>query len=238
MELKRYWRVIRRRWWLPTLLVLLTFAFQATRPSPPPTFVATMRFLVGVQPEAVPPDVYGYDRYYTWLTAEYLADDLAQVVGGSAFAARVSERLAREGIQVPAGAIQGSTQTGKMHRLLTVTVTWPHPQELSLIAQAVAETVEEDTALFFPQTFAYGAQAVLVDGPHVNPVVPGFRDRLEGPVRLALALLVGLGLVFLWHYLDDRIWDREDLRELQLPLLAEVPSPRSPKGRWIRRRDT
>lgn len=237
MELKRYWRVVRRRWWLPALLVLLTALFQLTRPTPPPMYTATMRFLVGVQPEPVPPEVYGYDRYYTWLTAEYLADDLAQVVGGSAFAARVSERLQEKGIRVPSGAIQGSTQTGKRHRILTVTVTWPNPDELPLIAQAVADTVQEDAARFFPQTFAYGAQAILVDGPHVSPVVPGLRDRLEGPARVFLALLVGLGLVFLWHYLDDRVWEGEDLAELNLPVLAEVPSPRGAQGwTWWRKK--
>ena len=239
MTLRTYWRVIQRRWWLPTLMVALTLGLWLARPTPPPAYVATMRFLVGVRPEPLTPGVYGYDRYYTWLTSEYLIDDFSEVVRGSAFAAKVSARLAEQGITVPPGAIQGSTQTGKLHRLITLTITWPRVDELHQIAQAVVATVEEETSTFFPQTFGYGTEAILVDGPHVGPVVPGLRERLEGPIRVILALIVGLGLVFLWHSLDDRVYDREEVHELGLPILAEVPrTPLGPRPfrRWLKNR--
>ncbi len=223
MELKLYWKILKRRWWLPVLTVLVALATLLTRPSSPPSYAATMRFLVGVKPEPVSPDVYGYDRYYTWLTSEYLIDDFAEVVRGSAFAARVSERLREKGIHLPPGAIQGSTQTGKLHRLITITVYWRNPDELRDIAQAVVQTVREDSAFFFPQDFGYGTEAILVDGPHIGPVGPGLRGKLEGPVRVLLALLVGVGLLFLWHYVDETIYDRDDVQELQVPLLAEIP---------------
>ncbi len=218
-----YWKILKRRWWLPTLLLLAAGMLWALRPSPPPSYVATMRFLVGVKPEPISPQVYGYDRYYTWLTSEYLIDDFAEVVRGSAFAARVSQRLQEKGITVPAGAIQGSTQTGKLHRLITISVYWPNPEQLPTIAHAVIQTVEEDSATFFPQTFGYGTEAILVDGPHIGPVTPGLRQKLEGPIRLLLALLLGVGLVFLWHYVDETLYDREDVSQVGLPLLAEIP---------------
>ncbi len=223
MELRLYWKILKRRWWLPTVLVLLAVALTFLRPSPPPTYVATMRFLVGVKPEPISPQVYGYDRYYTWLTSEYLIDDFSEVVRGSAFAARVSKRLKDQGLTVPPGAIQGSTQTGKLHRLITLSVYWGNPRELQTIARAVVDTVREDSGRFFPQAFGYGTEAILVDGPHVGPVVPGLRQKLEAPVRVLLALLLGIGLVFLWHYVDETVYDREDVRSLQLPLLAEIP---------------
>ncbi len=223
MELRLYWRILRRRWWLPAVLVLATALLLVTRPSPPPTYVATMRFLVGVRPEPLDPQVYGYDRYYTWLTSEYLIDDFSEVVRGSEFAKRVSARLADRGITIPPGAIQGSTQTGKLHRLITISVYWGNPDELGPIAEAVIATVREDSAAFFPQAFGYGTEAILVDGPHVGPVLPGLRQKLDTPIRLMLALLVGLGLVFLWHYLDDTLYDRNDIAGMGLPLLAEIP---------------
>ncbi len=226
MELKRLWRIIRRRWWLPAVMVGLVLISIGLRPSPPPTYVASVRFLVGVQPEPLNPDVYGYDRYYTWLTSEYLIDDFAEVVRGSAFAARVSARLKDQGITVPPGAIQGSTQTGKLHRLVTITVTWSNPEELKAIANAVITTVQEDGSQFFPQTFGYGVTAILVDGPHIGPTVPGLRAKLDAPVRLMLALLVGIGLVLLWHYVDDTLYEREDVTSLGLTIMAEIPRSR------------
>ena len=223
MELKLYWRVLKRRWWLPAFTVLVALVSILMRPSPPPTYVASMRFLVGVRPEPVSDNVYGYDRYYTWLTSEYLIDDFSEVVRGSEFARRVSARLADKGITVPPGAIQGSTQTGKLHRLISISVVWGNPDQLRDIANAVVATVREDSGDFFPQAFGYGTEAVLVDGPHVGPVLPGLRQKLDAPIRILLALLVGIGLVALWHYLDDTLYEREDVRALRLPLLAEVP---------------
>ena len=90
----------------------------------PTTFSASMRFNVGIQPERIP-DVYTYDRYYTMLTSEYLVDDLGEIVRSQVFAQEVSRRLAEKGIVVPAGAIGASTQPGKLHRILTVNVSWP-----------------------------------------------------------------------------------------------------------------
>ncbi len=223
MELKLLWRILKRRWWLPTLIVLLVLASILMRPSPPPTYVASLRFLVGVQPEPLNPDVYGYDRYYTWLTSEYLIDDFSEVVRGSEFAARVSARLKERGITVPPGAIQGSTQTGKLHRLITITITWGNPEELRAIANAVITAVQEDGPRFFPEAFGYGVTAILVDGPHIGPVVPGLRARLDAPIRLILALLVGIGLVLLWHYVDDTLYDTDDVTALGLTVIAEIP---------------
>ena len=208
MELKRYWRALWRRWWLLAFTVLVALISVLTRPAAPTTYVASMRFLVGVRPEPVSAGVYGYDRYYTWLTSEYLIDDFSEVVRGSEFARRVSARLADKGITLPPGVIQGSTQTGKLHRLITISVTWGNPDELREIAKAVVVTVREDSGDFFPQAFGYGTEAILVDGPHVGPVLPGLRQKLDAPIRILLALLVGIGLAALWYYLDDTLYER------------------------------
>ncbi len=46
--------------------------------------------------------------------------------------------------------------------------------------------------------------------------------------------MVGIALAFVLDYLDDTVRDREDLRTLELPLLAEVPARRS--ASWLGRR--
>ncbi|MGQ9767808.1 MAG: hypothetical protein ACUVSS_10900, partial [Anaerolineae bacterium] len=115
MELRAYWKIIVRRWWLPAglalLVGLLTLVMQRPWQPRPASFSATMRFNVGLQPERIP-GVYTYDRYYTMLTSEYLVDDLGEIVRSQAFAAEVSRRLAGQGITVPAGAIGASTPPG------------------------------------------------------------------------------------------------------------------------------
>ena len=136
MELLLYWRILRRRLWLVAgLLALVLVSYLVFARAPQPSYTAGMRFVVGLRPEPTSGAYYTYDRYYTWLTAEYLLDDLAEVVKSGVFAQDVA---AQAGLAVPVGAIQGATSAGKLHRILTVQITWPHPQELERIANATA----------------------------------------------------------------------------------------------------
>lgn len=227
MELRSYWRIVRRRWWLPVLLAALTLlwwlvARQPWRPRPV-TYMTSRSFSVGVRPEPKTGDYYTYDRYYTWLASEYLVDDLSEVIRRSRFAEAVSRRLADQDIQVPPGAIQASTYAGKLHRILTVTITWGDPQELTAIADEVAATLTEEAGMFLPQAQAEEVEAILVDRGAVVPVPPGLRERIDLPIRLILGVLVGLALAFVLHYLDDTVQDRSDLEAMHIPVLGEIP---------------
>ncbi len=238
MELRAYWRIIRRRWWLPVLIVALTALWWLAARRPwqprPVTYVVSLSFSVGVRPEPRTGDYYTYDRYYTWLASEYLIDDLSEVVRRSAFAAAVSRRLQDQGITVPAGAIQGSTQAGKLHRVLTLTITWPDAGQLAAIADAAAAVLQEEAGFFLPQMMADEVEARLIDRGAVVPVGPGLRERLDLPLRLFLGLIAGLALTFFFDYVDDSVRDRTDLQTMGIPVLAEIPRPR--RGLGFRRR--
>jgi len=233
MELRQYFAIVRRRWWLPVaLMAVVLLASLFLRPSRAPQYYVSMRFSMGVAPEPLRPDTYNYDRYYTYLTSEYLVDDFSEVVKSAAFAQAVSDRLARGAnpIQVPAGAIQGSTQTGKLHRILSVHIVWGNPDQLRLIADAVVKTLQEDNARFFAQLGAEGAQVFLLDPPNVGVVGAGLREKLDLPIRLVLALTAGLALVFLAEYLDNTVRDRSEVEAMGLRVLAEVPRGRRGRG--------
>ncbi|MCS7220170.1 MAG: hypothetical protein RML36_03645 [Anaerolineae bacterium] len=227
MELRAYWAIVRRRWWLPVVIVALTALWwlAAERPWRPRsvTYTTSLSFTVGVKLEPRTGDYYTYDRYYTWLAAEYLADDLSEIVRRSAFAAAVSRRLADQGIAVPPGAIQGSTQAGKLHRLLTLSISWGDPSQLAAIADAAAEVLSEEAGTFLPQTLADEVETRLVDRGAIVPVSPGLRERLDLPLRLFLGLMAGLALAFLLDYLDDSVRSRADLEALGIAVVGEIP---------------
>jgi capsular polysaccharide biosynthesis protein len=230
MELRHYWQIICRRWWWPVLLVAIVLvASLATRPQKIPTYQVSMRFSMGIAPEPTQPNVYNFDRYYTYLTSEYLIDDFSEVVRSAVFAQAVSDRLASSAtpIQVPAGAIQGSTQSGKLHRILTLHISWGNAEQLKAIAEAAALTLQQDNARFFAQLGAEGAQVFLLDPPNVFEVGIGLREKMDIPIRLVLALIVGLGLIFLAEYLDNTVHERSELEALGLTVLAEIPQRRS-----------
>ncbi|MFH1085072.1 MAG: hypothetical protein V1772_04850 [Chloroflexota bacterium] len=221
MELRNYWRILQRRLWLvAALLVAMGLSYVASAPRPTPSYMAHMRFVVGIRPEPAHGDAYRYDRYYTWLTAEYLVDDLAEVVKSRAFAEDIS---AAAGVAVPAGVIQGATSAGKLHRLLTVTLTWHNDDELGRLAQAVVRTLQEQGGRYFAQLGTEDAVISVVDPPEISVVGPSLRQRLDLPLRLILALIAGVGLAFLADYLDPSVRSRHDLEAAGVAILAEIP---------------
>ena len=228
MELREYWSILRRRWWIPVLLGLLVAVLSLLQMRPwqpkPPSYSASLRMLVGVMP-ATGEDVATYydPRYYAWLTSEYLVDDFTEVVRSQLFARNVSERLAGQNITVPPGVIQGSAATGKLHRIITLNMSSGDEAQLRQIADAAAAELAENAPAYFQQLGTAGAGVTLIDGPTVSTVGPSVRDQIELPLRILLGVLVGIGLVFLLHYLDTSVREAADLEALGLPVLGQIP---------------
>lgn len=225
MELRQYWRIVWRRWWLIAALVGIVLVVSLlTYREPEPVFVATMRFAIGIEGSEPVNATSGDGRSDAWLASEYLADDLSEVLQGGDFASRISERV---GFSVPAGTIFATRE----HRIMTVSITWRDPDQVQAIAEAVGAAVESGGAEYFPQLDGIEAEAVLIDGPGIGPVGLSLKDKLDLPIRLFVAFVAGVALAFLWDYLDDTIRDRTDLEGLDLPVLGEIP--RRPR-RWHR----
>ncbi len=227
MELRDYWRIVRRRWWIPIALTLLVAGISAAqlRPwqTPAPTFTASLRLLVSVLP-ANQADASLYDpRYYAWLTSEYLVDDFTEVVGSELFAQAINRRLAAQGVVIPTGMIQGSAATGKQHRLIRLTLNWGDAEQLAAIAAAAVAELSENTPTYFRQLGTPDVEVTLLDSPSISPVGAGIRQRLEWPLRVILALIAGVGLLFLLDYLDTSIRRGAELEEMGLPVLGTIP---------------
>jgi uncharacterized protein involved in exopolysaccharide biosynthesis len=229
MELRQYWRVVWQRWWLiAVLLAVVLIASLVTYRAPAPVYQATMRFAIGIEGDNPVNAISGEGRSDAWLASEYLADDLSEVLKGGDMAAKVSERA---GFTVPAGTISAD----RLHRIMTVSITWGDPGQVQKIAEAVGAIVQDAGAGYFPQLAGVPARAVLIDGPAIGQVGRSLKDKLDLPIRLFVALVAGVALAFLWHYLDATIRDRAELESLNLRVLGEIPRPalfrRTRKGR-------
>lgn len=229
MEIRKYVGILWRRGWLVLGLPALVFVFGLVRPSaqPDPGYVANMRFSVGVLPEQRVPDFYTYDRYYSWLTAEYLADDLTQIVRSREVAEAVRAEAARQGldVHVPAEAITGSAGAGKQHRILSVSLSWGDPDQLLILANALATVLTDGQTQYFEQFRAAGTPLMLhlIDPPSIAPGAVSLRARLDAPLRLGLALLAGIALAFFVEYLDGSVRGPEDLEAHGLSVLGAIP---------------
>jgi capsular polysaccharide biosynthesis protein len=217
MELRQYWHIIWRRWWLiaALLFIVLVVSLVAYK-QPAPVYSATMRFAIGIEGDEPVSAISGEGRSDAWLASEYLADDLSMVLTGGDFAARISQMV---GFSVPAGTIFASRE----HRIMTVSITWSNRDQAQAIAEAVGAAVENGGANYFPQLAGVEAKAVLIDGPAIGQVGRSLKDKLDLPIRLFVALVAGVALAFLWDYLDDTIRDRGEVEALGVAILGEIP---------------
>lgn len=222
MELRTYWRILIRRWWLvitPVLVVVAHVASTYTRPAP--FFQVVMRFAAGTEPAGVSAD---YDRYYPWLASEYIANGLADLAETHVFAQAISSRLAEKGFELATSAIESAIVTDNAQSILVVYLTWFDDTQAVAIAEAVVAELAENSAAYYPQLADIGPAVRVLDPPVARPVAPSLRTQLLEPaIRIGLAVAVGAALAFLWHYLDPTVSEAAELEALGLPVLARIP---------------
>lgn len=223
MELRQLWKIIRRRWALALIpaVIVLAVGVAMWRPAPP-AYNAGVRFIVGQPPGAAAAE-FDEQRYFNWTTSEYIVNGLADWVRGGKFAEAVSKRLAAQGIDVSAGAIQGGLAVDNARSMLTVSLTAGDATQLEQMLGGVIAVLTEDNAGALPQLGGENALLTQLDEPVVNPIGAGIRGQLDLPLRVALALAAGLGLALLAHYLDPTVRDREEVARAGLAVLVEIP---------------
>ncbi len=226
MDLRLAWRIVRDRWWLIVLPVAVTGLWLARSYHPPATTYQTViRFAVGTKP--APQLSADYDRYYPWLTSEYIANALADAAVSDRFAERVSAHLAAEGIEIPASALRGAFIGDNAQSITVLYITWHDSTQLEAIARAAETVIAEEMSNDFPQMAGLGAVARPLDEPTIIPLAPSLRSQLLGPVmRLGIAFALGLLLAFLAHYFDPFVRDVEDVEAAGLSVRAIIPPRR------------
>jgi capsular polysaccharide biosynthesis protein len=222
MELRTYAKILLRRWWLVVAPVVVVVVYVVATYAPPATsYRVVMRFSAGTEPAGLSVD---YDRYYPWLTSEYIANGLADVAETGVFAEAVAGRLGDVGQDVAPGAVQGAIVTDNAQSILVVYLTWPDPQQIVALAEAVSDELTQNSGAYYPQLDDLEPVARLLDEPAPAPLPPSLRAQLMGPaIRVGLALFVGVGLAFLWHYLDPTVHEAEELERLGWEVLARIP---------------
>lgn len=225
MELKAYWAAVRRHLWvvvgLPLVMLVVSLGLRALSGPAPQLYRATTSLLIDVSPLPAEPGM-GFDpRESAAAAAEYLVDDFSQFVTRDAFAKLVSDQLADQGIDVPAGAISASESSETRHRIVTLWVTWPDADQAGAIARAAGEVAQTGIDRYF----ARSGVVSVIEAPRVEPVAPPLRRQLDLPLRVVLGALAGLGLAFLLDYLDDTVRTAAEAEALlDAPVMGEIPA--------------
>ncbi len=203
---------------IPTAIVLVIGL--ATYQTPPPAYTVGVNFIVSQQPSAAAATE-DQERYYGWLTSEYIVNGLADWVSGNTFKTAVSAELAEQGYDIPAGAI--GIVADNVRSKLQLSMSHNDPDALAAMMDAVIAVVTEQNAAALPQLGGETAVLFLVDEPIVNQIPTGIRSRLDLPLRVGLALVAGIGLALLAEYLDPTVRDRKEIEQMGFSILGEIP---------------
>ncbi|MFN2284021.1 MAG: hypothetical protein ACK2UQ_06340 [Anaerolineae bacterium] len=220
-------KILLRWWWLALIPAVIVGGYTVlTYQRPGTPYQAVMRFAAGSEPaDELSPD---YDRYYAWLSSEYIANALADIAVTGTFAENVAARLNDDGLMADPRAIQGSIVSDNAQSVFVIYFTWPDPEQLPYIADAISAELTEDGAAYFPQLRATGSVARRVDTPSATAQPPSLSAQLLGPgLRILLALAVGIGLVALAHYFDPMVRERAELEGLGVHVLSSIPKQRA-----------
>jgi len=222
MELRYYWRIFTRRWWLAAIPPLIVLIYSVlTYQAPQPVYNVGLRFTVGYPPETI--GTYLYDKYYpAWLASEYIAGGLGDWAVTGDFAAAVNDELGKRGVDL-GRSVAGAFASDHQRSVVMLYANWNDADQLKTIAEAAIAVMETRNAQAFPQLGPTGATVRAVDAPAVNQVPAGLRAQLDIPVRIALGLAVGLALVFIAHYLDPFVREKAELEAIGFDILGELP---------------
>lgn len=214
-----------RRWWLIVIPAAVVIVVSALTYSPPPPagYNVGMNFIVSQTPatQAQNPDE---NRYYNWLTSEYIVNGLTDWAVGGEFKTAVSTHLSTQGIDAPPHTF--NVVADNVRSKLQLSIQHGNAETLAQIMNAAMVVLTEQNAAALPQLGGDTAVIIPVDQPVVTPIPGSFRSQLDIPLRIALALIAGVGLALLAEYLNTAVRSREEVEDLGLPVLGEIPKGR------------
>lgn len=226
MELRRYWDLLLRRWWIPVVLAVATAAMSLLLTTEiQKTYSATLRYVVMTQPQTPMPGFFNYDSYYNWLSSEYMGDDITELVKSRDFVDAVKTELNDSTMDVD--SLMKSTKAMRAHRLVSIEVKTGSEHQTTRLADAIAVVMPSAIGRYFPQFGADKPFLQLVDPPEAKPSMNASKIALDVGLRSGLALVLGVMLVLLLDYLDSSIRTAEEAELLlRVPVMGEIPIER------------
>lgn len=203
MELREYWRVITKRWWLVLLIPIVaavTAGYYAVKLKTP-IYQATASVLLMTSSPNKLPDT----------------GTLQGVITGQSFDDALVAR--NPGLGVSSTQISQSLSVGLTGEILYFYADATSQALAASEADAVAQTfVDGLSGVIGVPSAVWNNHAVRSGVPPISP-----HKKREVLLALAMGLLVSLGLAFMLEYLDMRVKTEADMvRFLEIPVLGSV----------------
>ncbi len=226
MELRMIARVLLRRWWLIVIPVAITALLVApgllNQEGLSGGYTTTIHYSAAQEVDALPPR--DGDLQDLWLASEYTVNAFTAWVQTNSFKQEVALKAAEQNVGVNQALL--GVVADNQRSVGQLTLSYPNDTELAVIVQAALEVLTTRNQFYFPQVGSAPAQVRLLDTPIIAAAPVPLTNRFEPVIRLGIALLAGIGLAVLAHYLDPTLRHREEVEALGLPVIATLPPDR------------
>ncbi|MSQ15323.1 MAG: hypothetical protein EXR50_05620 [Dehalococcoidia bacterium] len=217
------WRILSRRLWIVVTITatsaLLWLPLTARGDS---SYTATIRVLATLPSEQSADSFFRFDKYYAWSSSEFLADDLAEVLKSQTFRNDVAGEL--EGGSLDGVSIQSVPRSDRSARVVTLLVTSGDLNRTKTVSEAAAKVIEKKGSGYFSQLHPNQNALRIIDPPSISEPSTSSRSLLNLGIRIILAIVAGMALVFFLHYIDNTFYDAAEVEDaLGLPVVGEIP---------------
>lgn len=224
MELLLIFRVLRRRWWLaliPVVIVGLIVGrdLLTNRSATSGGFSTVIRYSAAQELDALPERSGDYQDI--WLASELTVNALTAWVQTGSFKQEVAQKTGELGLEIDPAAL--GVNADNERSIGQLFLSWPDETQLQIIAQAAVGVLQTRSQTYFPQLGSQPARVTVLDVPVIVPAAPPIADRFAPFIRLGLGLLIGVALAFLAEYLDTTVRTRQDIESLGLAVIATIP---------------
>jgi hypothetical protein len=218
MELMAVLGVLRRRWWLVLLPVVIAGVLAGrsllSARGEGGQYSTSFRY-TAMQVMNLPQRDGDYQD--VWLASEFVVNAFTEWVRSSTFRAELQNLLP----DVDLGPLGVSAD--KARSVGVVFLSYPDEKTLQQIADAAVTVLETRSDAYFPQLGEDAAQFALLDMPVIAAAPPALPNRFGPLLQIGVALIGGLALAFLVEYLDVRIRSRSELESQGWTVLGRIP---------------
>ncbi|GCE11673.1 hypothetical protein [Tengunoibacter tsumagoiensis] len=253
MELRAYGQILRRRLWVILLVVAVVsiyagYLYYSSHKllGEFKTYRSSIVLRVGLQ--AAPATTTA--TYADYITVnEALAEEFATgpILNSEDFGKLIVQQLRDDHTQITAlygsqadlgdwqnaRAIAGALSASRTHGLVTIQVNWNAQVGAWAIAHAVGEVSHDQISHYLDyevrsnsdqSTSPLAAAQVVTDASEPTATLGAQTKTLLPLLLLVVGLIVGIALAFLVEYLDDRIYQAEEVAQLlELPIYGRIP---------------
>lgn len=218
--------IMQRRWRVMVLtgLIVLVASVIALQPKTE-GLLLTMRFIVGQPPlDSTLSDE--QERYYTWVTSEYVVFSISDWINGTAFFELLLEELQAQGYEeLEFKDVKGRVGATSYRSILLMEVRDTDREFVLATAAAATKIVTSLPDVDIPQLRLTPPILFPIDSiPSITEPTITITEQLRIPLSITLAIVCAIVAAALSEQADKTIRSRDIASTLKLPILGEIPA--------------